>query len=123
MKIKWYMALAPTFLLILPLIMLFSSREGSAQVSPEVRIIFEGGPGDAMDNAIVIKGAPNNQQGIDAEYYYLEKKFGRFKVDWKLNKQRLLHKGNKKFDLMQIELKDGTRKDIYFDITDFFGKL
>jgi hypothetical protein len=89
---------------------------------PQPRVTFTGGSGESMEKAVIIQGAPNSQIGVGAEYYYLEKRFGERQVDWKLIRQSLRGKGGKYYDLMQIELKDGTKKDIYFDITDFFGK-
>ncbi|MDP3182922.1 MAG: hypothetical protein Q8M54_08925 [Desulfobaccales bacterium] len=110
-----------------PLTSIPAGGEAMAQPSgastPKPKIIFSGGPGDSFETAVIIKGAPNSQVGIAAEYYYLEKKFGQPKADWKLLRQKLLHKDGKHYDLMQIQLKDGAKKDIYFDITEFFGKL
>ncbi len=87
------------------------------------KIIFKGGPGDTPETAVVISGAPNSQVGIDAEYYYLMKKFGQPNADWKLKRQSVLHKNGKVYDRMEIELKDGSKKTIFFEITEFFGKL
>jgi hypothetical protein len=87
------------------------------------KITFKGGPGDTPETAVVISGAPNSRVGIDAEYYYLMKKFGQPNVDWKLKRQSVLHKNGRHYDRMEIELKDGSKKTIFFDITEFFGKL
>jgi hypothetical protein len=87
------------------------------------KITFKGGPGDTPETAVVISGAPNSRVGIDAEYYYLMKKFGQPNVDWKLKRQSVLHLKGKDYDRMEIELQDGSKKDVFFDITEFFGKL
>jgi hypothetical protein len=123
MRANWFILLAQALFLALPVIMLLGGGQGQCRESPGTGIVFEGGPGNAMDNAVIIKGAQSSWQGIDAEYQYLEKRFGKRNLDWRLKEQRLLHQGKRSFDLMQIELKDGTKKDIYFDITDFFGKF
>ena len=34
----------------------------------------------------------------------------------------LIEKNGKQYDRLHIRLKDGTEKDVYFDITDFYGK-
>ena len=86
-------------------------------------ITFEGGPGDTLETAIVIKGAADHMAGVAAEYHYLEKTFGRRQVDWRILRQSLVRREGKAYDLMQIELANGTRKDIYFDLSDFFGKF
>jgi hypothetical protein len=98
-----------------------------AQPAPEKtakpQISFKGGPGDTLETAVIILGAPSSRVGIDAEYVFLEKKFGRANVDWKLKRQSVLHKDGRHYDRMDIELKNGSKKTIFFDITEFFGKL
>lgn len=91
--------------------------------APKPKITLRGGPGDTPETAIVISGAPNSRIGIDAEYYYLMKKFGRPNVDWKLKRQSVLHLKSKDYDKMEIRLKDGREKTIFFDITEFYGKM
>ncbi|MBM4295821.1 MAG: hypothetical protein FJ126_13090 [Deltaproteobacteria bacterium] len=76
-----------------------------------------------MEKAVVIKGATNSRDGIAAEYAYLEKRFGKRNVDWKLKRQSLRHHQGKHFDFLEIELKDGSPKEVFFDITEFFGKF
>ncbi len=97
--------------------------QGKTAAANRPQITYGGGPGDSLENAIVIKGAPDPRAGIAAEYRYLEEKWGRRNADWKLSRQSLLHKGGRSYDFMQIELKDGSPKEVYFDITDFFGKF
>lgn len=130
MAIKLLSALIASFFLTLghvPFVSWGKVKQANAQQnlnkSPQPGITFAGGSGESFEKAIIIKGATNSGAGIAAEYQYLEKKFGRRNADWKLIRQGLLHKNAKHFDLMQIELADGTQKDIYFDITEFFGKL
>ena len=85
-------------------------------------ISFEGGQGDCQENAVVIH-APNSIMGIMAEYKFIENQYGVRNVDWKLFIQSLITGNGKNYDLLTIEIKDGTRKSFYFDITDFFGKF
>jgi hypothetical protein len=85
-------------------------------------ISIEEGQGDNQKNAIVIH-APNSIVGIMAEYKYLENQYGIQDVDWKLCMQSLIAGNGKNYDLLTIEMKDGTRKSFYFDITDFYGKF
>jgi hypothetical protein len=84
-------------------------------------IIFAGGSGDSREEAVVIKNAANHRAGVDAEYLYLQKRFGERDIHWKLVMQALLQ-GDKPVDWLKIELTDGTTKNIYFDISEFFGK-
>ena len=118
-----------TFSLVLGLIMLCVLLPGSAstQSAPEPpakpKISIKGGPGDTPETAFVILGAPNSRVGISAEYYALEKKFGRQNAEWKLKRQSVLNEKGKVYDRMEIELKDGSRKTLFFDISEFFGKF
>lgn len=86
-------------------------------------LIKYSGSGKSLDDPIVIEGAKNNFEGIRAEYMYIEEKYGRRNVDWRLLRQALLESNNKIYDKLAIELKSGDVVEIYFDITNFFGKL
>jgi len=87
----------------------------------KLEIRFAGGSGDSREDAIIIKNAENHRAGVDAEYLYLEERFGERDIHWKLVMQALL-KGEKPIDWLEIELTDGTTKSIYFDVSEFFGK-
>ncbi|MCX5893082.1 MAG: hypothetical protein NTW80_08955, partial [Deltaproteobacteria bacterium] len=75
-----------------------------AQPAPEPsgkpKITFKGGPGDTPETAVVILGAPNSRVGIEAEYFFLEKQFGRRNVDWKLKRQSVRNIKGKVYDRM-----------------------
>jgi hypothetical protein len=118
-----------SFLLVLGVLLLCAIFSGpaSAQAAPDQganpKIIFKGGPGDRAETAVVILGAPNSFAGIAAEYAYLKKQFGRENVDWNLTRQSVLQQKGKVYDRMDLDLKDGSRKTVFFDIGEFFGKL
>lgn len=98
-----------------------------AQPAPEQpakpKITFKGGPGDTPETAVVILGAPNSVTGISAEYNYLQQKFGRQNVDWMLARQGVLNQKGKVYDRTDLKMKDGSKKTVFFDISEFFGKL
>jgi hypothetical protein len=98
------------------------ARQGAAPVGQQ-SIRFEGGSGESPANAVIIRGARDNVVGIQAEFRYLRQHFGQRNLKWRLFKQELLQTGDKTFDVITIELADGVKKVIYFDITEFFGKL
>ncbi len=118
-----------TFLLVLGVMMLcvLFSGPACAQPAPESpakpQITFKGGPGDTPETAVIILGAPNSMAGITAEYSYLGKQLGRRNVDWNLRRQSVLNQKGKVYDRMDLELKDGGKKTVFFDISEFFGKL
>jgi len=115
--------------LILGVIALFvvisspASAQPAANQPAKPNIIFKGGTGDKPETAVVISGAPNSMAGIEAEYNYLRRKFGRENVDWRLIRQSVLNQQGKVYDRMDLDLKDGSRKTVFFDISEFFGKL
>lgn len=99
-----------------------NSSYGQVQKNSNKDIYFQGGTGNSITAPVIIKGAKNHLDGIAAEYIYLNSHFKTPDVDWKLIKQNTLRYRDKFIDLIEIELADGTKKNIYFDITNFFGK-
>jgi hypothetical protein len=73
--------------------------------------------GSSFEKAIVIT-AGSETIGIRGEYEYLDKTY----PNYKRGSQSLYNKNGKAYDMLHITLADGTSKDVYFDITDFFGK-
>ncbi|MHA1300793.1 MAG: hypothetical protein ACTSO9_15355 [Candidatus Helarchaeota archaeon] len=79
--------------------------------------------GDSIENAIKIINAPDHFTGVNSEYLYLSNKFGVKGKDWKLEIQSLIENEGKHYDKMEIILSDGSKKTIFFDISDFYGKF
>lgn len=73
--------------------------------------------GSSYEKAIVIS-SKSETAGVNAEYVYLRKAY----PGYKLARQSLSHKDKKAYDIMSITTADGDKKDVYFDITGFFGK-
>lgn len=86
-------------------------------------ITYEGGGGETLDEAIRIRGALDHMAGVKAEYAYLEEIFGEPGTDWMLEMQILHFVDERPYDELRICLADGTRKALYFDLSDFFGKF
>jgi hypothetical protein len=85
-------------------------------------IFYKGGDGPTKEKSVIILGAGNETEGIDAEYNWLEEKYGKQNINWELNSQELMDEGNKQYDLLRIKLPTGEMKEIWFDITEFYGK-
>ncbi|MBV6418855.1 MAG: hypothetical protein DAHOPDDO_00065 [Ignavibacteriaceae bacterium] len=85
-------------------------------------IHYKGGNGSSKQESIVILGAANESEGIDAEYKWLEVKFDKQNIDWELSFQELVDEGNKQYDILTIKLTTSEMKETWFDITDFYGK-
>jgi len=75
-----------------------------------------GGDGSSIENAIVISNC-NNSEGIRQEYIEVQKRFG----NYKLIQQILLNVDERMYDKLELEI-EGKEIDVFFDITDFFGK-
>lgn len=80
-------------------------------------IQYSGGDGSSIEQAIIILGAESELEGVDAEYEFMQSLHTEFELD----SQTFLDEGNKKYDLLTIKLPDETKKDIWFDISDFMG--
>lgn len=85
--------------------------------------IYSSNKGTSIKDAIVISGVATHFEGIRAEYQYLSHKFGKQGIDWNLEMQALMKKGNRFYDKMTIRLADESRKVLFFEITAFFKKL
>lgn len=90
---------------------------GSATAKNTSAVAVSGGDGSSFENAIVIN-ATSESKGVDAEYAWLKEHYAGY-----TNKgQKLSFNQKKPYDIINIELKDGTKKAVYFDISSFFGK-
>lgn len=74
--------------------------------------------GASFETAIVID-APDEGAGVKAEYDWLRAHL----PGGQPAGQALLNHGSKVYDLIHVRLPDGSMRDVYFDITGFFGKL
>ncbi len=85
--------------------------------------LFSGGSGESMADAVVIN-ADDHFRGVGAEYEYLSRRYGRRNVDWSLVSQALTKEteSGRRYDILTIRLKSGEAREIYFDITQFFGR-
>ena len=79
---------------------------------------LEVGDGRSFESAIVI-AATDESSGVKAEYAWI----GQHIPGGKPAGQSLLPHGRKICDLIHVKLPDETIRDVYFDITAFFGKL
>ena len=85
-------------------------------------VIYSNNTGSSIKDSIIISDVEDSHEGINAEYRYIEKKFGEKGLDWNLVKQILLSEEGEFYDQIIIQLKDGKNINIYFNITEFFGK-
>lgn len=78
--------------------------------------------GSSFEDAIIISGAKDSDEGVAAEYEYLSKTYGIPEFDWFFIHQRLIPGKDKYFDKFLLKDKQGNEFEVYFNITEFFGK-
>jgi len=81
-------------------------------------IQYKGGSGSSEQDAVIILGTESELEGVDAEYEFIQSPYEHFELD----SQTFLEKENKKYDILTIKLPGGAKKDIWFDISDFYGR-
>jgi hypothetical protein len=95
-------------------------KDGALQVAAApASATIAGEPGSSFDAAIVLEGATNELSGVQAESIYIAKHY----PGWPQNMQALLNHDGRMYDRIDIVGPKGESKSLYFDITDWFGKL
>jgi hypothetical protein len=74
--------------------------------------------GTSYANPIVLDGITDEGSDVRAEHIYTDKHYPGYR--W--SGQSLANKNGKVYDVIELA-KDGQTKTIYFDITDWFGKM
>ena len=79
--------------------------------------------GSTQDDAIIITGVNEHLEGVQAEYQYINEKYGLRGSNWVLVSQSLIQGKSNVFDLIILKLLDRNEEiQPYFDITEFFRK-
>jgi len=78
--------------------------------------------GDSLEYAIKFTEIKTESDGVAAEYEFLAERYGIPKLEWYFQKQTCISHQGKRYDIIKIKLLDESILDIYFDITDWFGK-
>jgi hypothetical protein len=85
-------------------------------------ISYKNGNGTSQRNAIKIVGAKTDWDGVAAEYALVRRAFKILHKKWELLFQELIHENERSYDRLVLRDEDGNVGEIWFDITDFFGK-
>jgi len=82
-----------------------------------------GGDGSSTENALVVN-ATSTQKGVSLENEYIENKCGKWDIDYTIDRQIQIDHNRRKYDLIYVTMKkDGSKREYWFDVTSFFGKL
>lgn len=79
---------------------------------------FTGGDGLSLEDAVIIN-CPNEFDGVGMEYQYLNQVCGIPDVDWFWKKQRFNLLNGIYHDIIDVELRDGSCRKYYFNISSF----
>ena len=112
------LSLAPTSVLVAEPAVEMESPAKEKKPLKIGKITFEGGDGSSIEQAVVIKGAKGEMEGVEAESKWVKK----MHQDWTKGGQALMSKDGKSYDKIEYTTAKGETKTLYFDITDFFGK-
>jgi hypothetical protein len=85
---------------------------------PQTGYSFSGGDGSSPETAVVVH-ARSESLGIRAEYEWLAEHW----PGSRRGKQTLLGKNNRFYDSLTITDSSGRERTVFFDITEYFGKL
>ena len=72
----------------------------------------------SLASAVVIKGASGEFDGVQSEYVWLAQHL----PGWRTVSQAVLEDGGRMYDRMTMQ-KSGTTRQVYFDITGFYGRM
>ena len=74
--------------------------------------------GSSKEKAIIILEAESELEGVDTEYRYLDFHY----KCWQLDEQTLILDQGKQYDIIAIILPEGSKEEVWFDITNFYGR-
>jgi hypothetical protein len=94
------------------------SAEGKLAPLTIGKYVYEGGDGSSAGKAVIIRNARNETEGMEAESKWIEK----VHPGWKKGDQSMRSSEKRKYDKIEYTTPQGGVIEIYFDITDFFGK-
>jgi hypothetical protein len=79
-------------------------------------VSISGGNGSSLEKAIIISDC-DDTDGVNQEYIIAKKMFSNFKF----KSQTLIEQNGRYYDKLELEMENKIT-ELYFDITDFFGK-
>lgn len=88
----------------------------------EGTLVVTGGIGDSVEYAIAIRKTPKELSAAGAEHILLTQRYGRHGEGWTLRRQDLLNLDGRTYDTVQIVLQDGSKRTLYFDMTDWLDR-
>jgi hypothetical protein len=110
---------AVLFGLLLPTFPWVAAQCGTAPMGIAATTESVDEPGLTIETAIILEGATNELNGVQAEHAYTNKR----SPGWKWRMQSLMNVGDRHYDIIEPVGQKGESKTIYFDISNWFGKM
>jgi hypothetical protein len=79
--------------------------------------------GATLKEAIRIFNAVDTDEGVAAEHRYVSLVCESKGQAYTLLEQQLIHRKEKSYDRLKVQLDSGKERDFYFDISSFYGKF
>ncbi len=95
------------------------SPHALAGVSAEPLITFGGGDGLSPEEAIIIKGARDTREGLEAQAFWVGKNFW----GWRRAGQSVSSGLGRIYERVDYMTPQGVHKPVFFDITEFYGRF
>jgi hypothetical protein len=83
---------------------------------------YEGGDGSTLNDAIVVRGAGSDLEGVAATFGWMHERLGAKDEEWRLISHSTGGDGVRKIDTFDVMLRGGERKVVYFDVSESFAK-
>jgi hypothetical protein len=95
-----------------------SSKKITGTTSTDTSNVLDKSDGSSFEKAIIII-EKTESKGISAEYSWLSLYYPGYKTI----RQSLTYNNKTPYDVIEIVTADGSKKEVYFDISHFFGKF
>ena len=105
---------------LLSLIRGFFRRDTNPFAMP--RVWYEGGDGSTIDQAIIVRGAESDLEGVAATFGWMHEQLGPKDEGWRLVSHSTGERGLRKIDTFNVILQDGEPRHFYFDVSESFAK-
>jgi hypothetical protein len=70
-------------------------------------LLYKGGNGLTKEEAFIILGTKVETDGVNAEYNWLEKRFGKQNISWEMTDQEFIDEGKKQYDILRLKFPSG----------------
>jgi hypothetical protein len=83
-------------------------------------ITFDGGDGSSRDNPVIIRGARNTREGLEAQSLWVGKTYW----GWRRHARHPATKVNERvLDPVEFQTPQGEVRTVFFDVSEFYGKF